>query len=200
MSELDFSKKEIEFLRDLHFFELKTAISQKIIRLFCEIEADLKTTIKESSFTFPVNVFQKGGKISKGENYNNYPYFVLDYPRLFSRKDIFSFRSVLWWGNYLSNNFLIAGQSLDRYREHLLKKIPDMHNTAWKICIESTPWRLENDDSNLVELSSLGIRKTSIILKSHPFIKLSAIYHLEDIKSFKGRTNDFVLQILDLLG
>jgi hypothetical protein len=37
---------------------------------------------------------------------------VLDYPRIFTEEDVFAFRTLFWWGNYLSFTLHLKGKYL----------------------------------------------------------------------------------------
>lgn len=47
-------------------------------------------------------------KISKGENYLQLPYLILDYPAIFEKNNIFALRTFFWWGNFLVSTFMSA--------------------------------------------------------------------------------------------
>ena len=42
---------------------------------------------------------ETNGKITRGDNYNGFPYVLLDYPNLFSRDEIVAARNMVWLGN-----------------------------------------------------------------------------------------------------
>ena len=48
----------------------------------------------------PVEFFDVSPKISRGEQYLGLPYVMLDYPRIFSKENVFAIRTFFWWGNY----------------------------------------------------------------------------------------------------
>ena len=78
-------------------------------------ERQLKALISASDFEFPSNAFLKAGKISKGDSYLDLPYFVLDYPRLFSKEDVFAYRVMVRWGHEISFTFHLGGHSKSKY-------------------------------------------------------------------------------------
>ena len=62
-------------------------------------------------------------KISKGENYLQLPYLILDYPAIFEKNNIFALRTFFWWGNFFSINLHISGIYKTAFQDTLLKNI-----------------------------------------------------------------------------
>ncbi len=200
MSDIQFTDEEKEFLQNGHFFDLKYQITGKISNLFSEIEQNLKKTVSQSSYPFDPNVFLKAGKISRGENYNHCPYIVLDYPRLFVKNNIFALRTIFWWGHFYSNSFILSGKSLHENRSRLKDKITELKDTSWLICQYRTPWKLENEPDNYVKLSEIETGSLEKLIENHPFIKISALYSLQEYDKLSENTCFFFKRILDLLG
>ncbi|MEQ8878169.1 MAG: hypothetical protein RLQ12_00980 [Cyclobacteriaceae bacterium] len=93
------TQEEIKILSDKRFLIVKQQLADKIITQLAEIERVLHKAINSSSFNYPEGTFIRSGKISKGENYRSLPFFILDYPRMFTKENAFAFRTMLWWGN-----------------------------------------------------------------------------------------------------
>lgn len=199
MPEIKFSTEEYNLVRNHQIFDIKATIINKIHVLFSQIEENINQSISVSTFQFPDHVLLGQGKISKGENYQNCPYVVLDYPRLFSKKDIFTFRTIFWWGHYFSNSFIIAGKSYQQYVKYFIEKSEYLNNSNWYICTYKTPWRLENEENNYIQLSKLSIDKLLNYLDNKHFIKIARIYPIDDYQLLKSQTNTFFMNILDIL-
>ena len=58
-------------------------------------------------------------KISKGENYKDLPYVMLDYPRCFQKEKTIAIRTFFWWGNFFSINLQLSGE----YKEQALPSL-----------------------------------------------------------------------------
>lgn len=186
-------------MTDDRIFPLKHSVTRKIEFLYQDIVKDLKNLVSESNFVFPVDTLHKPAKISKGENYNQYPYMVLDYPRLFSRKDVFAMRTIFWWGHYFSNAFILGGDSLKLYKSRLSEKINFLKTSSWYICVHPTPWKLETHSDNYRELSKIEDNDIKIIIDNKKFLKLAAIYPVSHYEKLRGYTSTFLSGILELL-
>jgi hypothetical protein len=197
--ELYFSPDEIRLIHDHRIFDIKSEIVSKITILFSGIEEEIRKDLELVSFDFPENSLIRAGKISKGENYLNCPYLVLDYPRLFSKADIFSFRTIFWWGHYLSNAFIIGGRSYHQYISHFIEGAEKLKNTDWHLCVHDNPWRLEMDESNFRSFKSLSIRESRDFMKRYTFLKIARIYPVDHFDRLASGTKEFTSGILRYL-
>lgn len=109
----DFSARELEIIQDNELFPLKFSTVQKITRLFLLLEEALKDKAISSQFPFPGNCEQHGGKISKGENLDGFPWVVLDYPRQILQQDLFIFRTQCWFGHGFTFSLILKGDPLN---------------------------------------------------------------------------------------
>ena len=122
------------------------------------------------------------GKISKGENYQQLPFVVLDYPKLFTDKSVFSFRTMFWWGNFFSITLHLGGRALENYRHNLIKNIDSLKNTGIYICTNSTPWEYHYKKDNYVLIDEMENASLHEILENKDFIKLSRKIGLTEFK------------------
>jgi hypothetical protein len=199
VSDIEFTKKEYHLLNDYQFFDIKASITSKILNLFAHVEDRIRLGIKEKSYHFPEKIAATPGKISKGENYQNCPYIVLDYPRLYSREKIFAFRSIFWWGHYFSNAMIIGGHAYHQYIPRILEITGELKNRDWYLCVYRTPWKLENLPWNYVQFSHLTNEQIRGRLQKYPFIKIARIYALDHYKNLGRETVHFLSDLMNLI-
>jgi len=89
---MQLTEKELIILQDRDFLLTKATVLEKINELLVQTRMELKESVENSNFSFPDGIDLQNGKISRGENYKNLPYMVLDYPALFTTKTVFAFR------------------------------------------------------------------------------------------------------------
>lgn len=168
---MDLSEEEIAVLSDTRFLVIKNELSQKVIRYLSVIERSLHRQISTLPFAYPEGTFLKSGKISKGEQYRGLPYFILDYPRLFTQKEVFAFRVMLWWGNHFSCTLHLEGNVLTERKETIIRNIadqPDLH-----FCVNEQPWDYQFTPDNYLRISDLTEDKMSTHIHQHGFLKIS---------------------------
>ncbi|MBE63193.1 MAG: hypothetical protein CMB89_12605 [Flammeovirgaceae bacterium] len=180
------SDEELEILKDSQFLKLKNTLSEKVISYFSEIERALHQVIQESSFQFPEGAFLKAGKISKGEQYEGLPYFILDYPRLFTQKQVFSFRTMLWWGNHFSCTLHISGPLLENNLEKILVNLSEAEDLYF--CINNTPWEYQYHSDNYLKIKDLSHKDIMSQVENNGFIKLSNFIPVDLWAEYKSFT------------
>ncbi len=108
-------------------------ITKKVFHLLQELAELTKQSEYTTVMNFPPGTDFQLGKISKGENYQEQPWVMLDFPRLFSKESVFAFRTMFWWGHYFSFTFHLSGNAFNAHKSHLpeflkaLNGFPNLH-------------------------------------------------------------------------
>lgn len=194
----DPSTEELEVLSDVKFLSLKDTVSKKIIASLAAIERELHREIESSNFPFPKHTFLRSGKISKGENYLGLPYFVLDYPRLFTQTEVFAFRTMLWWGHEFSCSFHLSGKQLERITPNILKGISLDRDTFF--CINDNPWEYHFGKDNYIKSNELSADQMQSHIATNNFMKISRCISINEWERFKSHTLETFARFLTLLG
>ena len=119
MTKIQLSPEEMQLVNNSEWILTKHRIIDKVYHLFGRVSDQMQLYLQEKNTLYPAGLLQFAPKISKGEQYEALPYVVLDYPRVFSKEDVFAVRSFFWWGNYFSITLHLKG----KYREQYGRKI-----------------------------------------------------------------------------
>lgn len=169
-----FSEKEIRFLTDTDFLLTKQEINRKATALLSETEQNLKMVVRQSNFPFPDQAFLKAGKLSRGEQYRGLPYWILDYPRKFSKEATFSFRTMVWWGHEVSCFLHLGGRDLEKFKLKVLENFqgdPDQF-----VAINPSPWEYHFGPDNYRKASETSPKLLESHISQHKYHKM--IYKL----------------------
>lgn len=179
--------KELGYLADQDFLLTKRQVTGKIIRLLADLEKDLKAVIAGSAYDFPPGCQLQAGKISKGENFRDLPYVILDYPRLFARGAVFAYRTMFWWGNFFSNTLHVSGAGLDYMPSDIsITTQPELY-----VQYEGDPW-----DHSLGSAMKVDSIETSLFEDQKvAFVKLSQKIPLEEYMNVKDHSINFFRQL-----
>lgn len=180
-----FTDKELEYLSDAEFLLAKRRINDKIYQSLLSLENDMKAYVLGTGFPFPKGTLLKSGKISKGENYRGLPFVVLDYPRLFSQKSVFAFRSMLWWGHNFSTTLHIGGEALDEMAPKLISNFSALKTQDFYLGINADPWQYHFDADNFKHISEVDEATFAHQMSQHGFVKLSNKIPLSEFGSYK---------------
>lgn len=189
-----FDSEELLLLSDKRFLLAKRRIQEKITQLLENLQADLANQCAEK-LVFDISTVINSPKISKGENYKGLPYHVLDYPAIFQNKDIMTFRTMFYWGNFFSATMHIQGKFLNQNRKILQDNLYRLIKTNCYICVNETPWEYTYTKDNYELLSSQHEDK----IEKDSFIKLSIEIALDDYNQLNKTVCDFYFTLLPLL-
>jgi hypothetical protein len=149
-AKIQLSPDELMLVQNGSWILTKNMIIQKVCTLFGSIAEEMKETSK--NYSLPQAIGQTTPKISKGENYQGFPYVILDYPRLFSKENVFAIRTLFWWSNYFSITLHLKGIYKEEFSRSLLKSLPFLASNDFYISIAEDEWQHHIDESNYVLL------------------------------------------------
>lgn len=178
------SSEELIILSDADFLKSKKAITGKIEDQLKEIYTTLKGSIK--NWKIDPHVLNTNGKISKGENYQDLPYFVLDYPRIFG-EDTFSIRTIILWGRYIGLYFIVSGKYLDYVN---IEKLLNAEKSVL-ISVKDSPWEHLITDENYKPLTDFNQEIVDTLIKKNGFLKIALKLNLNEIPDLKDRVLSF---------
>ncbi|SIO39245.1 hypothetical protein [Chitinophaga niabensis] len=195
MNQYQLDSKELSIVTDADWLLHKNRIIEKVFQLFGALQLAMAADRVISAF--PVEgAFSP--KISKGENYQGLPYVILDYPRLFSRDNIFACRTFFWWGRFFSTTVHLGGEYLVPHRATLLASQALLAAEHWSVCIQDDPWQHHFEANNFLPITSLSPEHwESIVQKS--FVKLAKRYELQDWEKIIDKAVAAYAPLLELL-
>lgn len=160
-----FNREELELITQRDWFERKALASAKTIQILAEIASLCSTAEMTTAIDFTM-----GYKITKGENLNGFPFYVLDMPKLDTANKILSIRVLIWWGHEATVNLLIGEETYRNYKSKIAGNLKKFNIKDWHLNISDTLWqhdiRNENHYINaeiptMDEIASLRIFKVS---------------------------------------
>ena len=117
------SDRELEMVTNAELILTKNRIIQKVMELFGDVSAAAQTILANGLLKDLPEVQAIGPKISKGEQYQELPWVILDYPRLFSNQHVLAIRCFFWWGHDLGMVLHLKGDYLEKHRAALQARV-----------------------------------------------------------------------------
>ena len=172
------SPLEVKLLNTVDIFLYKPAIMKKAEANLTALKQELIKTLSQAPHPCPPESDIVKGQIVRGENHKGFPFISLDMPQMFSKSQMFTYRTLFWWGHDLIFSLILKQENQAPLIEKLiqLKEHPD-----WKdiqLAIGPTPWEWKKDTNNFIPLfgtSDIKIRNT---INSVKYIKLCRFYSL----------------------
>ncbi len=198
ITKIQLSPQETELVANTEWILAKHSIIKKVYAMFGGINELIKEEAEAFNYLFPGSIKSQNGKISKGENYRQLPYVILDYPAFFEKENIFAIRTMFWWGNFFSITLHLSGI----FKEQFDKKNPELFYLLQKnnffICVNNVEWEHHFGEDNYMHVSAITLQQFEKI-NQKDFFKISKKIAL----SQWNETNDFVInsfrEIMQLL-
>ncbi|MFN3346119.1 MAG: hypothetical protein ACK412_10770 [Chloroherpetonaceae bacterium] len=162
-----FFADEIALLSNPYFFEQKTRATEKLKYVMEQTREALLAEIRPQELLAPSTTDFLKGQIAKGENYEGYPYVMLDFPKQFSKESIFTFRTLFWYGHSLIFSIILAGEHLEHYRTNFERHYDSLCNATLYFGIDDV-WDWREHAALLLTKEN----KADLLRRDQPFIKL----------------------------
>lgn len=181
-----FSEGELSLMNDEKFFLLKHDITKKIELLFTDLLSGLENSNEQNGLNKSILAMNNAGKIFKGENYLQFPYINLDYPREFGN-DVFAYRSMFWWGHHFSFTLHLSGKYYELAKSNWKHLCKEIKNKEVYYCIHSSPWHYHFNKDNYLLFSEVEEKQ----FHNSNFLKLSTKIEVNRVGEVVQKGTDF---------
>jgi hypothetical protein len=188
------SEEEFKVLADTTFLLTKQEIDKKISALLLDYQHELAELHANNPTILPPTINALPKKINKGQNYRGLPYWVVDFPSHFDKENIFTFRVVLWWGNYISASLIMCGNYFERAELDFVR----VNNSGLSYSINSSPWLIEFEPKNLIPVKTTNLKQIKEHYENSKFVKLAVKYDLKQIEELTTLCNQDFLGMLSM--
>ena len=174
----DWSPFEVKLLNTVDIFLHKPAIMKKAEANLTALKQEVIKTLSQAPHPCPPESDIVKGQIVRGENLKGFPFISLDMPQMFSKSQMFTYRTLFWWGHNLIFSLILKQDNQDPLIEKLiqLKEHPEWEDI--QLAIAPTPWEWEKDMKNFIPLFGASEIKIRDTINSVKYIKLCRFYSL----------------------
>ena len=199
ISKLNLSDEELQLVNNSDWILTKRIIIDKVYRLFGNLAETIKTTVEEESNWLPAEVLQSTPKISKGENYLQLPYVLLDYPRCFDTENVFAVRTMFWWGNFFSMTLQLSGTYKKMFVENICNNKEILTERNFFVCTNEDQWQHYFEEDNYCSVNQLTEKEFKQIIMQRQFVKLAVKFNLQQWKGMSGLLEKSFADIMRLI-
>ena len=174
----DWSPVEVKLLNTVDVFLHKPAIMKKAEANLTALKQVVIKTLSQEPHTCPPESDIVKGQIVRGENHKGFPFISLDMPQMFSKSQMFTYRTLFWWGHDLIFSLILKQENQAPLIEKLiqLKEHPEWENI--QLAIAPTPWEWEKGMNNFIPLFGTSDIKIRDTINSVKYIKICRFYSL----------------------
>ena len=174
----DWSPLEVKLLNTVDIFLHKPAIMKKAEANLTALKQEVIKTLSQAPHPCPPESDIVKGQIVRGENHKGFPFISLDMPQMFSKSQMFTYRTLFWWGHDLIFSLILKQENQAPLIEKLiqLKEHPEWEDI--QLAIAPTPWEWGKDMNNFIPLFRTSDIKIRDAINSVKYIKICRFYSL----------------------
>lgn len=199
-TKITLSAEELLIVEDSNWVLTKQQIIKKVYELFNAQVPTIDQLFGNINDQLPADLLSTMPKISRGENYLNLPYVILDYPSVFNKENIFAFRTMFWWGNFFSITLHLSGHYKELYQQAIGNNIQKKVEGGYYICVNDKAWEHHFDAVNYVPAASFNAEELNSHLKREEFLKIAVKIDLSQWNDLQAVLPKAYKNVIDLLG
>ena len=167
---------EIEMLNHVEVFLHKPAIMKKGEYLLNEFGQRMIQALEQSKIAFPSGTKLDKTQLARGENNKGFPFLSLDIPQMFSKTEMFTYRTLFWWGHYLGISQILKGQHVTRYTSKLIANKNNLAGSNIFLATTPTTWEWSLDEKNFKKIDDLPDEEIQSLIENIEHIKIIRIF------------------------
>lgn len=167
-----FTDDETVLLADAQFFRKKAAITTKIRVMLEATHGALQNELTGLSLAVPSDFDPRLHQFVKGEHLEDFPYQYLDYPKHFSGKDTFTFRTLVWWGHHVACALLLGGSEIGRHKRQLLGRFHQLAGKDLELSLAPSLWEWKCGEGYTLPITHDRKAQIAAVLAERSFVKV----------------------------
>ena len=176
------SEKELRLVNHVEVFQEKPAILKKVEHRLIALQQSLEEEIVPLSGKLPDGTDIKKNQIARGENHNGFPFLSLDYPKNFSKTEMFTLRTLFWWGHYLGFSLILKGKDLDNYLDRLIENRNAIPFKDIYVSLAPNPFEWEINKENFSRVGERNPEKLAQTILTLDYLKIIRVFPVTDEK------------------
>lgn len=174
------SAREMKMVNVVDVFQHKPGIMKKAEKYLAHLKEGLAANIAGDCASYPDGVDVAKGQFARGENHKGFPFISMDMPQQFSKTEMFTYRTLFWWGHYLGFAFMLKGERLPIYVDRLMARKETPASEEIYFARNASPWEWDWTEENFKLLSATPEEEFRAQIDSIQYIKLCRFYPLDD--------------------
>ena len=167
-----FSPEELSVIQDTRFFHIKATVTPKIKNILHRLRDLYQEELSRANLLIPNGVDTQSGQFVKGEHLLDFPYLYLDFPKLFTQQEKFSFRTLFWWGHYWVFAWILEGRYIENYKKNIIDGYERLSDQGLCLLMTDTPWEWRKGNDFVLEIRKDNRKKVADSLETRPFLKI----------------------------
>lgn len=182
-----FTDDETALLADAQFFRKKAAITKKIRASLEATQAALHHELAGLSLVTPPDFDPTLHQLVKGEHLEDFPYQYLDCPKHFVGGNVFTFRTLVWWGHHVVCALLLDGVGIQQYKRQLLGRFHQLAGKGLELSLAPSLWEWKRGEGYTLPITHDRKAQIAAVLAERSFMKVQHCLPFGDPRVQQGR-------------
>lgn len=178
-SKVTLSPEEWALVSNPDIILTKNAIIEKVYQMLGALAEDYTNMVRQLPDQYRGDWHIPSPKIARGEQYQQLPWVMLDYPRYYSQGNTKAIRTFFWWGHGFSVHLLLQGSYCEQWKTKAAQHIEFADEKEW-LDTGTDPWQHHFRAANCIPIRQMQLQK---VTELH-FIKYSCWFPLTDWEKF----------------
>lgn len=186
-----FTHEEAALMADEHFFRAKAQIMAKVRHLLEATHAALKEEAASASLATPPDFDPINRQFVKGESLELFPYQYLDFPKHFHDSNVFSFRTLFWWGHHVVCALLLEGEGIKQHKARIVNRFHQLAGQGLELSLAPTLWEWKRGEGYTLPITHDRKAQIAAVLAERTFLKIVRFLPLTDPRIQSGQMPEF---------
>ena len=186
-----FTNEEAALMADQHFFRAKAQIMAKVRGFLEATHEALKEETRSASFATPPDFNPVNCQFVKGESLELFPYQYLDFPKHFHDSNVFTFRTLFWWGHHLACALLLEGEGIKQHKTRIVNRFHQLAGQGLELSLAPTLWEWKRGEGYTLPITHDRKAQIAAVLADRAFLKIVGFLPFSDPRVQSGQMPEF---------
>jgi hypothetical protein len=186
-----FTNEEAALMADQHFFRAKAKIMAKVRGLLTATHEALKEEIGSATLMTPPDFNPANCHFVKGESLELFPYQYLDFPKHFHDSNVFTFRTLFWWGHHFVCALLLEGQGIKQHKARIVDRFHQLAGQGLELSLAPTLWEWKRGEGYTLPITHDRKAQIAAVLAERSFVKIVRFLPYTDQRIQSGQMPEF---------
>ncbi len=188
---LPFTAEEAALLADQQFFRAKAKIMDKVRHDLMATQVALKEEVASVSLVAPPEFNSANCHFVKGEHLELFPYQYLDFPKHLHDLNIFTFRTLFWWGHHVVCALMLGGEGIKEHKARIVDRFHQLAGQGLELSLAPTLWEWKRGEGYTLSITHDRKAQIAAVLAERSFLKIVRFLPFTDPRIQAGQVPEF---------
>ncbi|MBU3743455.1 MAG: hypothetical protein FGM61_02760 [Sediminibacterium sp.] len=194
-SKVTLSPEEWALVSNPDIILTKNAIIEKVYQMLGEMAEYYANIVQQLPEEYKSEWMNPSPKIARGEQYQELPWVMLDYPRYYADGNTKGIRTFFWWGHGFSIHLLLQGTYCNQWKNNAHTFIHTA-NENWWMDVGTDPWQHHFREAAYIPIHRMQLQQVNEL----NYIKYSCWFPLTDWEQIPEKCTEIFKRWIQIPG